>query len=255
MTGSTISQNSSPAAEAGGFLGGNRRHAGGRQLHILPKHVLVERAGINNNGTATVAKFLDVLWQQLEDDYGGGISNDGKLAVANCTFSGNAAFYGGGISNQNGTVTVTDTTISDNSTYYYGGGIETEGGTATLANTILGGDTGSGSPNDISGSVTANYCLIQSTSGVTISGLGNVLNELAHLGSLGNYGGPTETIPLLPGSPAIDAGSAEPPRRSARTANRSPPTSEGPAIPALSTAPSIWVRWRCRIRPRRWLPR
>ena len=27
------------------------------------------------------------------------------------------------------------------------------------------------------------------------------------LGSLGNYGGPTETIPLLPGSPAIDAGS------------------------------------------------
>ena len=27
------------------------------------------------------------------------------------------------------------------------------------------------------------------------------------LGALGNYGGPTETIPLLPGSPAIDAGS------------------------------------------------
>ena len=28
------------------------------------------------------------------------------------------------------------------------------------------------------------------------------------LGALGNYGGPTETIPLLPGSPAIDAGSS-----------------------------------------------
>ena len=29
----------------------------------------------------------------------------------------------------------------------------------------------------------------------------------ARLGPLGNYGGPTPTIPLLPGSPAIDAGS------------------------------------------------
>ena len=28
------------------------------------------------------------------------------------------------------------------------------------------------------------------------------------LGALGNYGGPTETIPLLPGSPAIDAGTS-----------------------------------------------
>jgi hypothetical protein len=32
----------------------------------------------------------------------------------------------------------------------------------------------------------------------------NKINPM--LGTLGNNGGPTETIPLLPGSPAIDAG-------------------------------------------------
>jgi hypothetical protein len=29
------------------------------------------------------------------------------------------------------------------------------------------------------------------------------------LGPLGNYGGPTQTMPLLPGSPAIDAGTSD----------------------------------------------
>ncbi len=45
-------------------------------------------------------------------------------------------------------------------------------------------------------------------SGGLVNGVDGNLVGVANpgLGALGNYGGPTETIPLLPGSPAIDAG-------------------------------------------------
>jgi hypothetical protein len=39
-----------------------------------------------------------------------------------------------------------------------------------------------------------------------LTGPGDVNNTNPRLGALGNYGGPTQTIPLLSGSPAIDAG-------------------------------------------------
>jgi len=38
------------------------------------------------------------------------------------------------------------------------------------------------------------------------NGPGDMNNTIPLLGTLGNYGGPTQTIPLLSGSPAIDAG-------------------------------------------------
>ena len=38
------------------------------------------------------------------------------------------------------------------------------------------------------------------------TGPGDLNNTDPKLGTLGNYGGPTQTIPLLAGSPAIDAG-------------------------------------------------
>src|SRR5262249_25428587 len=56
----------------------------------------------------------------------------------------------------------------------------------------------------------ANYCLIGNTSGttVTIRGSNNILDgPFAGLGPLGNYGGRTQTNPLLPTSPARGAGS------------------------------------------------
>ena len=114
--------------------------------------------------------------------------------------------YGGGI-DANGTgETITNCTINGNTADDGGGGIWIASGTETLANTIVAGNTYSGSP-DISGPVTANYSLIQNTTGATISGSNNILSQSAGLGTVGSYGGPTQTIPLLPGSPAIDSGS------------------------------------------------
>jgi trimeric autotransporter adhesin len=89
-----------------------------------------------------------------------------------------------------GTVTLTNCTVSGN-TGTAGGSVYIEGGTATLTNTIVAGNTG----GDVNGGVapTITNCLIGS-------------NPL--LTPLGDYGGPTQNMALLPGSPAINAGTS-----------------------------------------------
>ena len=91
-------------------------------------------------------------------------------------------------------------------------------GTATLEDTIVAANTGViGSPNDIGGNnaidVVGSYDLIGPGGS---GGIGNgsqmiSLSTLTGIGlaSAGNYGGPTATIALLPGSPAIGAGIKE----------------------------------------------
>ena len=123
---------------------------------------------------------------------GGGLANFGPGATAtltNCTVSGNSASYGGGLSSNDSPLLVT-----------------------SLRNTIVAGNTTSGgSASDISGEASGSYNLIGTGgSGGLINGIDNnqvgVANPL--LGKPGSYGGPTPTIPLLPGSPAIDAGTS-----------------------------------------------
>ncbi|MCP4418506.1 MAG: hypothetical protein GY805_17955, partial [Chloroflexi bacterium] len=72
---------------------------------------------------------------------GGGISNDGTLTVSNSTLRGNSvyAYGGGGILNE-GTLTVSNSTLSDNSAYAGGGGI-TNSGTLTISNSTLSGNS------------------------------------------------------------------------------------------------------------------
>jgi hypothetical protein len=52
---------------------------------------------------------------------GGGIENDGNLAVSNSIIARNSAYRGGGILN-NGSLTLTDCSISDNDSIGYNGG-------------------------------------------------------------------------------------------------------------------------------------
>ncbi len=138
---------------------------------------------------------------------GGGAFNSGKATLTDCTVSGNdaggAGFAGGGLYNS-GTATLTDCTVSGNS-----GGAEYNGGTATLTDTIVAGNSGGdiGGRNNVSGS----YNLIGTggSGGLNNGVYGNiVLTSLTGLGlaPLGNFGGPTQTMALLPGSPAIGAG-------------------------------------------------
>jgi hypothetical protein len=143
----------------------------------------------------------------------GGLENIGSATLVDCTISGNSALRGGGLINY-GTANLTDCTISDNSSSSGVGGVGNYGsGTVTLTGTIVAGNTGSGgNASDIGGpnasQVSGTYNLIGTggSGGLTAAdhNLLNVADPL--LSPLGNYGGPTETIALLPGSPAIGAG-------------------------------------------------
>ena len=92
---------------------------------------------------------------------GGGIYNDGTLSLSDSTVSGNSAGFnnsGGGIYNDHSaSATLTNSTVTGNSTDIYGGGIYNDG-TLTLTNSTVSlngtGQVGGGIFNDQSGSAT-----------------------------------------------------------------------------------------------------
>jgi predicted outer membrane repeat protein len=131
-------------------------------------------------------------------DHGGAIYNDGTLTITNSTFSGNRANTGGAIYND-GTLTITNSTFSDNSAAYAGGGIEHNSGTTTVRNSIVANSTSGGNcSGDIGG---ANNLADDDTCDA-----GFTYSASINLDALSSNGGPTQTIPLLVGSSAIDAG-------------------------------------------------
>ena len=166
--------------------------------------------------------------------YGGGISNFGALTVNNSTVSGNSAGCGtltcnaggGGINNGRGTVAINNSTIAGNvvrahigsAFYSQGGGID-NAGVLWISNSTISGN-GAASGGGIYGSahlqntIVAGSChgavssifSLSSDSSCNLNGPGDLNNVDPKLGTLGNYGGATQTIPLLSGSPAIDAG-------------------------------------------------
>jgi hypothetical protein len=140
---------------------------------------------------------------------GGGIYNNGMLTINNSTISGNTASSscnqgcapgGGGISND-GAVTINNSTVSANSAFI-GGGVENHSA-ATLQNSIVANSPSGGNCN---GTMTSNGYNLSSDGTCNFNGTGDLNNTDPKLGQLGNYGGPTQTIPLRAGSPAIDAG-------------------------------------------------
>ena len=176
--------------------------------------------GISNFGTLTLNNstvsgniaecevFVCTVWGD-----GGGIYNGpgGTLAINNSTITGNRAgmamsrFHsaGGGIAND-GILTISNSTISGNSADI-GGGIV---GVATLQNSILANNftnIGFGFAGNCHGSVSSIFSL-SSDNTCDLDGPGDLNNTDPKLGTLGYYGGPTQTIPLLSGSWAIDAG-------------------------------------------------
>ena len=103
-----------------------------------------------------------------------------------------------------------------------GGGLQNGGGTYAVKNSLIWGPTTSGSAaqlelhrvvRDARGSV------VGDSLDLTCSGFFSFLNgdlevlamDLAGIGPLSANGGPTLTVPLLPGSPAIDHASGCPP--------------------------------------------
>jgi hypothetical protein len=151
-----------------------------------------------NAGTATI--YSSTLSSNITlcsvGATGAGIYNSGTLTMDNCTLANNIDTgdgYNGGAINNSGTLGLNNCTLANN-TIYRGAVADGNGsgiyntGTLNLTNSIVCGNMPA--PN-IYGSYT---------------GVNNLVDVNALLAVLGNYGGPTETMLPLAGSPAIDAG-------------------------------------------------
>ncbi len=195
--------------------------------------------------------------------FGGGVFSSGTLAISNSTVRNNTARFGGGIASlfaksnitnttifgnsangdgsleggggvfNNGSLALTNSTLSDNSSFSPGGGIRNlSPGVTTLRNTIV--------ANSLSGG---------NCGGPTTDGGGNLswpdstcagINEdpLLDPAGLQPNGGPTETVALQAGSPAIDAAvAASCPPNDQRFVSR--PQGDGCDIGAFELEPAI----------------
>ena len=206
LTNCILSGNSAPSGDGYDGLGGGIYNAGTLTLNqcTLSGNENSIGGGIYNAGPLTLNQCT------LSGNIGGGIFNAGTyagtLTLNQCTLSGN---IGNGIDNF-GALTLNQCTLSGNSAGTGGGIYNWDTTTLTLKNTIVGGNSGSAFPAgaDIYGGILtyAGSNLVQSVYDFGSTGPAPLTNA-PDLAPLGNYGGPTQTMPPLPGSPAIDAGS------------------------------------------------
>jgi hypothetical protein len=164
--------------------------------------------GIGNGGMLAISNCTFTGNKAMSDD-GGGINNGGTLVVNNSTFTRNSAGggAGGGIMNH-AMLTATNCTFAGNIALDGGGVYNFAGGTLAARNTIFAGNTSLvGSDPDLGGLFTSlGHNLIGNTSGASGFVPSDLLNVAPLLGPLQDNGGPTQTMGLLPGSPAVDAG-------------------------------------------------
>jgi CSLREA domain-containing protein len=159
-------------------------------------------SGLYNVGTLTLT--ASTLASNSASN-GGGIANNGTLTLTDCTLAGNSAINrGGGIYNGAGPLTVRDCTLAGNSGPRQGGGIYNENRTTpTLVNTLVAGSRG----GDLSGTFAGSNDWIADGSGTGLTAPHSG-NPMLDPGGLKDNGGPTKTIAILPGSPAVNVGVA-----------------------------------------------
>ena len=169
---------------------------------------------IYSNGTLTVSRCTIRGNTAAGGGNGGGIYNMGTLTIANSTIAGNGAPNGdgGALYHDSDDGTVVNCTISGNSAGIDGANVFLSGD-ATFTNTIVAGTPDANSnisspPNDGGHNIddgatcrfTGSGCA--DTSGTSFCDT----NPLLDPAGPANNGGPTQTIALLAGSPAIDHG-------------------------------------------------
>jgi len=228
ISNSTFSENS--AFEAGGaifiafnttlnisestFSGNTASY--GAALGLSGGNVTIDRTSFINNIGQTegaIDHYMGILTitnstfegNQAEAGVGGALVSLQTLILANSTFYGNSSTdQGGAVYLDGNTATITNCTLANNSASS-GGAIYLRGSTLTLTNTIV-ADSPSG--GNCSGTIVDGGNNLQFGGTVANSCGGSIPTPGTDpLGSnvLANNGGPTETIALPEGSPAIDA--------------------------------------------------
>lgn len=185
--------------------------------------------GIANNTLKTV-RLVACTLSGNQGWNGGGVGNLGTLTALNSTFTANFASGDGGAiyngetyNNGPGVVTLTNCTIARNTANHRGGGIAVARmlfpsvmPMVLIRNTIVAANAsntglGTRTADNVYGplNATSSFNLVGPESGGLMNGVnGNKVTALNPLiGPLQSNGGATQTMALLTGSPAIDAGS------------------------------------------------
>ncbi|MGD9634840.1 MAG: choice-of-anchor Q domain-containing protein [Pirellulales bacterium] len=186
----------------------------------------VDDGGAIANGVGRVTIQDSSLIANSAGDDGGGIFNASdmggqhNLTIRNSTLTGNtAAGWGGAVFNFSGIASIEFSTIARNtSTSGTAGGVGSWGDTNTtrtdVRSSIIAGNSGSdvdhvtGVPGPANSFNSLKYNLIGL--GTSLAKFNQVGDQTGvadpRLGPLGDYGGSTQTLPLLFNSPALDAG-------------------------------------------------
>jgi hypothetical protein len=214
-----VIDSNSEGSTQGGFGGGGIANNGG-SLTVnnctLSDNSAGEGGGIFNvnGGTLTVTNSTLVGNSALRgySSTGGAIANRdrGMATVINSTLTANSSALGGAVSNDSSsTLSVIDSTLSGNAAQTAGGGIGrgVNGYMApSLANTLVADNTAPAGAQCSGPVLDGGHNLDSGTTcGFSIS-KGSLSNTAPQIGPLADNGGPTMTMALLPGSPAINAG-------------------------------------------------
>jgi len=207
----TVAVSGLTLANGSASYGGGISNFDNDNLTITNCIIASNTATVNAGGVLNDFSTLTLIGCWLTDNsaagYGGGIQNEGgSLTLIDCTLTGNSAGYkGGGLATTGGgSTTVVSCTLASNSAPLNGGaGLYNEtGATTTMYNTIVASDTGGDVFN--AGTLTGSNNLVQDGS----DGLPDTIKGDPLLAPLAPYGGPTKTMALFAGSPAIGAADA-----------------------------------------------
>lgn len=186
------------------------------------------------NTYASSFSITDSTFDSNSSIFGGGAlyPNGGAVTVENSTFIENSADTGGAIHSNSYSVQVNNSTFVRNAAINHGA-IDSRVGTITVNNSTFSGNTASGygdslgAQNGQGGHLQVRNSII---SGPSLDNCGTVVGHVQDLGNniswpsdnncpgtqadpmldtLADNGGPTQTMALLAGSPAIDAGNSE----------------------------------------------
>ncbi len=231
ITGSTFTNNSAPSSS--GTSGGGINNSGTLNLSTstFTGNSAQEGGGVFNQKTATITN--NTFATNTATIYGGGallnaagtmtvtgdtftgntgpgggaIDNDTTLHIIDSTFTGNTGgTNGGGAMDNFGPTTITQSTFSGNSSPYGANILNYTGFTLSISMSIVANGQGGG-PNCGGGAAVtdAGYNIDTGSSCGFSSANHSLSNTQPQLGPLASNGGPTQTMALPAGSPAVDA--------------------------------------------------
>ena len=173
---------------------------------VIADNVASSGGGVFSSGDTTIRRSLIANNSSSSDDGGGFVvTSNGMLVLENSTVANNSAANDGGglMMTGDAEVSLNNVTFAGNSAER-GGGVYIQNSAPSLQNTIVadspsGGNCGGKPINSLGNN-------LSSDGSCDFSASGDLLNADPLLGPLNDNGGPTPTMALLAGSPAINAG-------------------------------------------------